>query len=60
MKNCTLSALPYENSARASGRVIAPLHTTNSNPAYAIAYPPFTSNIPDIAAVPLPMACVAP
>ncbi|WP_207515450.1 hypothetical protein [Longitalea luteola] len=59
MKNCTLITLPYENSAW-PGRAIAPLHTANSNPAYAIAYPPFTSNIPDIAAVPFPMACVTP
>ena len=52
-KNFTLIVLPYGAAAwPGPGRVVVPLHTQTGNSVDAVAYSPFTNNIPDIAAVP--------
>jgi hypothetical protein len=53
-KNFTPIALPFWTTWLKAIPVVVPLHI-NSN---LVAYPPFTNNIPDIAAVPLELACV--
>ncbi|THU32070.1 hypothetical protein FAM09_28225 [Niastella caeni] len=60
-KICTPFALPYWTIARRNAcMVVVPLHTPKSNIVNSVANFSFTSIIPDIAAVPLELACVVP
>ncbi|HEY8897431.1 MAG TPA: hypothetical protein VIM79_21550 [Niastella sp.] len=56
-KNFTPIALPLWTNPAWAEMVVVPLHT-NSNAIDALAYSLFTNNIPNIAAVPLELACV--